>query len=190
MPFDTEVLAAARHSGVRLMLGSPLRWLTPRGHLDPYVQSHASAEVLDVLDDVHASLGGNRRALARKVGPAPTPDFVVEASGQLVEIDEVQHFTAARKLTLGRYPTRVPFGFSLDDYRTLIETWKAKAHSVFTARSSADFDFVGGRHAQRAYYDAVKDLLAPTFTGLAVLRLPAPDRDVDAAVGALVARLA
>ncbi len=89
----------------------------------------------------------------------------------------MQHFTSARWDTLTRYPTMFSFGFSIDYYRTLIDTWKAKANAVFTRQWSPDFDFSGGRRAQRAYFDAVKDLLAPTFTGHDLIRIPVLDRD-------------
>lgn len=190
MAFDSDVIEAARCRGIRLVAGTPLRWLTARGHLDPFVQRYAPIEILDALDDLHASLGGDRRALAHKHGVAPRPDLVVDATGQLVELDEVEHFTSARLTSLSRYPTKMRLGFSLDDYRALIDTWKARANAVFTPRASSDFDFVGGRRAQRAYYDAVKDLLAPTFTGYSVLRLAVPDGNVERAVGALTAGLA
>ena len=52
---------------------------------------------------------------------------------------------------------------------------------MFTRQLGADFDFQGGRRAQRAYFDAVKDLLAPTFTGATLVRIPVLDRDPRAA---------
>ena len=83
-----------------------------------------------------------------------------------------------------------PFGFSIDYYRALIDTWKAKANAVFTRQWSPDFDFSGGRRAHRAYFDAVKDLLAPTFTGYQLVRVPVLDRDAAGAARAVVSRLA
>jgi hypothetical protein len=177
---ERDVIAAAREWGTRLVPGPSLAWLTGRGHLEPIVQRHAPGDVIDLLDDLHRMLGGNRAALAHRRSGDVRPDLMVAATGQLVEVDEVQHFTAARRQTLAYYPTKFPFGFSIDDYRSLIDDWIAKAHAVFTRRWSPDFDFSGGRRAQRAYEDAVKDLLAPTFTGMPVLRLPVPDRDVSA----------
>lgn len=186
MSIEREVMTAARTRGVRLSAAGPVRWLTPRGHLDPIVQQAAPSEVLDTLDDVHRALGGNRRALARKQIGANRPDLVVVATGQIVEIDEIQHFTGARQTALGRYSTASMLGFSVSDYRSLIESWRARAESVFTRLWSPDFDFAGGRRAQRAYADALVDLLAPVFTGLPVVRVPAPDADVDSAVDRLV----
>jgi hypothetical protein len=185
----TEIIAEARSRGIRVQAGGPLRWLTARGHLDPLVQREAPADVLEVLDQVHQTLGGDRRALARKVGVGPRPDLCVSGTGQLVDVDGVQHFTTARLASLARYPSRFTLGFSLDDYRSLIDTWMSKAHAVFTPRASTDFAFAGGRRAQRAYYDALKDLLAPTFTGYSLVRLPVPERDARAAVNRLALSL-
>jgi hypothetical protein len=190
MGLETAILVETRARGAGLRVGNSLRWLTVRGHLDPVVQREAPAEVVEALEQLHSSLGGDRRALARKKMGSIRPDLIVASTGQLVEIDEVEHFTMARLTTLAAYSPRIPFGFSIDDYRSLIETWKAKANTVFTQRWSPDFDFVGGRRAQRAYYDALKDWLAPTFTGLPVLRVAIPDGDVRAASGRLLGSLA
>ncbi len=187
MGIERDVLSEARLHGVRLSVGAPLRWLTPRGHLEPLVQREAPAEVLETLEEVHRALGGNRQALARKHSGELRPDLVIATTGQIVEVDEVQHFTGARQTTLQRYAPGCALGFSISDYRNLIDSWRARAEAVFTRRWSPDFDFAGGRRAQRAYADALVDLLAPVFTGLAVVRLPVPDLNVDAAVGRLVA---
>jgi hypothetical protein len=189
MAFDYEVIEQARRHGTRLTIGTPQRWLSTRGHLDPVVQRDAPPELLDVLERLHGALGGNLTALARRP-LQPQPTDLATASGQLIELDEVQHFTTARRDTLRLYPAMSSFGFSIDYYRTLIDTWKAKANAVFTRQWSPDFDFSGGRRAHRAYFDAVKDLLAPTFTGYQLVRVPVLDRDAAGAARAVVSRLA
>ncbi len=176
MTFEYDVISEARRHGARLTIGTPQPWLSTRGHLDPVVQREAPAELLEMLEDLHGALGGNLSALAKR--PLQhQPTDLASACGQLIELDEIQHFTTARLHTLRRYPTMYSFGFSIDYYRTLIDTWKAKANAVFTRQWCPDFDFSGGRRAHRAYFDAVKDLLAPTFTGQQLLRVPVLDRD-------------
>lgn len=189
MGLERDVLAGAAERGLRLQPGVTHRWLTVRGHLDPFVQREAPAEALEALDDVHDVLGGDRRALARRRSGSLRTDLVVCSTGQIVEVDELEHFTSARMTSLAAYPMR-RFGFSIDLYRDLIETWKARANAVFTQRWSPDFDFVGGRRAQRAYHDALRDWLAPAFTGLPIVRLAVPDGDVDAALDQLMLALA
>lgn len=185
MGIEREVMTAARDVGLRLSAGGPMPWLTPRGHLDPIVQREAPTPVLDVLDEVHRALGGDRYALSHKQIGAPRTDLVIASTGQIVEVDEVQHFTGARWAALQRYTSGTALGFSVTDYRSLIDSWRARAEAVFTRLWSPDFDFAGGRRAQRAYSDALIDLLAPVFTGSPVLRLPVPDADVGSAVDRL-----
>ncbi|MDJ0768662.1 MAG: hypothetical protein QNJ12_07705 [Ilumatobacter sp.] len=180
-----DSLNEARTRGLHLRRRTSLPWLTVRGHLDPVVQRHAPDEIIDALDELHADLGGNRRVLARNRAGTLRPGLVVASTGQLVEIDGLEHFTSDRLATLSDYPHGVEFGFSIDDYRALIERWRTKANAVFTRRWSPDFDFVGGRRAQRAYFDALLDWLAPTFTGHPVLRVAVPDGDVRSAVDRL-----
>jgi hypothetical protein len=169
-------------------MGAPLGWLTTRGHLDPTIQREAPAELLDLLDVIHGALGGNAHALAH-AHARPLAVDLIGPNGELIELDELQHFTGERRTTLSWYPRRAAWGFSIDQYRSLIDVWRAKAQSVFTRQWSAGFDFQGGRRAQRAYFDAVKDLLTPTFTGAQLVRVPVVDRDPRSAAAALRNRL-
>lgn len=189
MSLDHDVITAARGRGIDLATAPALPWLTDRGHLAPIVQRTAPADVIDRLDELHASLGGDRRVLARQCTAPQRIGLVVRASGQLVAVDDVGHFTADRLASLDAYPRSFPFGFNLDQYRVLIETWRDKATAVFTKRWSPDFDFAGGRRAHRAYVDALADLLTPVFTGLPLVRLALPDRDVSVAIDRLALRL-
>lgn len=180
---------ASRAFGVDLRPAPSTSWLTERGHLDPYVRRHAPGVVIDALDDVHTSLGGDRRALGR-LRATPLRGGFQLGSGQRVAIDDVGHFTTARLLSLASYPASLPFGFSIDQYRALIDTWRERAAAVFTRRATPDFDFAGGRRARRAYEDALVDLLAPVFTGMPVLRVATPDGDVTVAASSLRSMLA
>jgi hypothetical protein len=177
---EAAVLTAARADGIDLRPAASASWLTAQGHLNPLVRHHAPTDVVDALDEVHASLGGDRRALARLHNAPIRTGYTIGAT-QRVEIDDVGHFTSARLTTLGCYPAGASFGFSLDLYRSLIETWKERAASVFTRRWTADFDFAGGRRARRAYEDALLDLLVPVFTGRPLVRIASPDGDAGAA---------
>lgn len=181
-----DVLAAATDAGIPLSLGRAVPWLSGRGHLNPIVSEGAPAEVLDALGRMHSALGGDVEALAAKrAGSPPTPDLVHGPSGGIVEVDEVQHFTTARLLTLDHYPESVPLGFEIGEYRRLIERWRPKGDRAFAHRVSTDFPRRGGRQAQRAYNDALRDLLAPTFTGLPVIRIALPERWSSSAIQTL-----
>jgi hypothetical protein len=181
----TAVLAAAVNEGIPLLAGRRVTWLSGRGHLNKHV-AEAPADVLTALATMHSKLGGDAAVLAAKrAGNPPTPDLVHTELGCFIEIDEVQHFTTARLRTLDLYPVRVPLGFDIDEYRRLIGRWREKGDRAFAHRVSADFPKPGGRQAQRAYNDALRDLLAPTYTGMALLRIPAPDSSPSAALARL-----
>jgi hypothetical protein len=66
--------------------------------------------------------------------------------------------------------------FSVGEYRRLIGQWQATADRYRAAKPATDFPHSGGRRAQRAYFDAFRDIAAPSF-GLRVLRIPAPECD-------------
>lgn len=167
-------------AGIPLSLGYALPWLSAQGHLNPFVQAKTAPEILEALASIHLTLGGNAAALsAKRTGAGPTPDLIHSPSGCLIEVDEVQHFTTSRRRSLDLYP-RVPLGFEVKEYRSLIDLWHARGDRAFAHKTSTDFPQPGGRQAQRAYNDALRDLLAPTFTGHPVIRIPVPDRVIDA----------
>jgi len=94
----------------------------------------------------------------------------------IVEVDEIQHFTSYRLATLQPYPEDPDLAFDVERYCVLIDHWRDRADRHRTAKAAADFPFTGGRRAQRAYFDACRDLAAPQ-AGMRVLRVPAPECD-------------
>jgi hypothetical protein len=100
------LLDRARAEGLPVEKGRGVPWLSARGHLHP-VAAEACSLVLDALAAIHSSLGGDAQALAAKPPRnPPTPDLVHTDTGAIIEVDEVQHFTSARLLTLDQYPPR------------------------------------------------------------------------------------
>lgn len=190
MALDRDIQTCARSRGLLLAAAPPARWLTERGHLNPIVQRDAPVAVIDALDELHAALGGDRRALARGRDVPVRPGLVVAGTGQIVQVDDIGHLTSDRLASLAFYPAGARIGFSLEQYRAVIETCRERAARVFTKRWSADFDFAGGRRARRAYEDALRDLLVPIFTGLPLLRIAAPDPDPAALAVQLAGLLA
>jgi hypothetical protein len=170
-----------RRHGIAATLVAP-PWLTERGHLDA-AACRAPSVTLDALDDIHAELGGDRRALGRR-RPSALPAMVCLPDGRFVAIDGVEHFTSDRLASFAHYPSPWSAGFDVGHYRQLIDTWRQCAAHVFTRRWSPDFDFAGGRRARRAYEDALRDLLTPVFTGRPLWRIAAPDHDLGAVVTA------
>ncbi|MGH3004420.1 MAG: hypothetical protein ACRDOS_00650 [Gaiellaceae bacterium] len=139
---------------------------------------------------LHERLGGDETALAlKRSGGGPRPDFILREAELIVEVDEVQHFTSDRLLTLELYPKRMEIAFDIDEYRTLASKWSSVADKYRAAKPALDFPHPGGRRAQRAYFDAVRDLVAPSF-GWTVCRIPAPECDPIIAFTRLTDRLA
>ncbi len=156
---------------------SSLLWLTNRGHLSDALEGKLDAAAAAALRLIYTELGGDERRLqSKRSGSNPRPDFLVAEWGLVVEVDEIQHFTSDRGRTLDNYPPNSLLAFDLGGYRTLVSRWCTVADRYRATKPAADFSFAGGRRAQRAYFDAFRDLAAPTF-GLRVLRVPAPECD-------------
>ena len=181
MGLERDVMAAAAARGLRLQLGATHRWLTVRGHLEPIVEREAPGDVLDALDDVHAALGGDRRALARRRSGTLRTDLVVRSTGQLVEVDELQHFTSARMTTLVAYPARRRFGFSVEGTAIRVnlsaDTWPRNA-ALAKANPKAQAAFENLLKTLKAIHDELKPKAPKPKPRPAVLRpikiLPRP----------------
>ncbi len=180
-----------RANGIEVLVDEPQPWLTRQGHLNAIVTAAAPVPVIDALATIFQELGGDERQLARnKAGNPSAPDLVVVGPGCVVELDELPHFTRRRAATLDRYPIDTPLAFEFDEYRELIARHHAAAELVLARDTTKEFPFPGGRQAQRAYGDALRDLLAPVFTGVPVLRIPVPDQSLTGVVQVLRAHLA
>lgn len=80
-------------------------------------------------------------------------DLFVPAINTVVEFDESQHFTNARKISLSHYPEDLKLGFDP-------ELWKALCDKICAKDNDPEY-----RDEQRAWYDAMRDFL-PIVSGL------------------------
>lgn len=159
--------AAAANDGLILERGS-IPDLSDAGHLDfdPILPSRA------VLAAIFDDLGGGEVDL-RTGSHRPLPlDWVFPEGQLIVEVDEAQHFTSDRLQTLCRYPADANVAFSIAEYRVLCHALSSTSDRYRIAKEARGFRRAGGRRAQRAYFDAVRDLAAPDF-GWRVFRVPA-----------------
>lgn len=169
--FATRLLAG----GFAFQRGVSQPWLTSKGHIAPSIRSQLDEQTLTTLGAIYEALGGSEDLLAgKRSGSSPRIDFLLAEHSVAVEVDEIQHFTSDRLRTLELYPADAPVLFDVDEYRELIGRWCGSADRYRAGKPTVDFPFPGGRRAQRAYFDAVRDLAAPGF-GLRVLRVPAPE---------------
>lgn len=162
--------------------------MTNRGHCEPGIADALDGEPLEVLQTVFGILDGDEEALAAKRGTPLQPDFLVGKIEQLVELDESQHFTSARLRSLEHYPTWAGDRFGLDTYRALCASWCDRSDRDFAHRQAAEFPGPHGRQRQRAYFDAFRDLAAARCGHGTVIRIPAPERDAQAALELLLAQ--
>jgi hypothetical protein len=174
---EDSVARLAAGEGLEFRRGASLPWLTNKGHLAEGVAGTLDEQTLAALRSIYHELGGDESLLASKrSGSDPRIDLLLGARALAIEVDEIQHFTTDRMRTLELYPPDADVLFNVDEYRAAIRLWHQRADRYRASKPTRDFPFVGGRRAQRAYFDAFRDLVAPSF-GLRVLRLPAPECD-------------
>jgi len=86
-----------------------------------------------------------------KAKTLPNCDFFVRNPGFIVELDESQHFTLPRKITLEEYPTNLELRFSKERWIRLCEKIDAKDNDP------------PYRDEQRAWYDTLRDFLPAIY---------------------------
>jgi hypothetical protein len=175
---EDSFYSLATADGFVLERGMTVPWLSNLGHLNGAIGEDSTA---NDLRELYLQLKGNEHLLASKrSGSNPRLDFVLPTHKLVIEIDEIQHFTSDRLTTLRAYPTRLDCAFDIEHYCSLVDRWRHRGDRYRMAKSATDFPFAGGRRAQRAYFDACRDLTAPEH-GFRVLRVPAPECDAPLA---------
>lgn len=155
---EREFAAAAAADGVALHRAR-MPWLNQRGHLGLPPEA---GPVRKVLADIFAALGGDPLVQAAKKVRALPGDFVHLPSGTLIEVDESQHFTSFRRVTLDLYPADASLGFDIDEYRLLCDQWSARSDRYRASKAAVGFG-AGGRQRQRAYHDALRTSSPPLW---------------------------
>ena len=131
------------------------------------LEAYAGTPIAPTLRDVARALESYRGhgidAFVRSSVLAPCDHWVPDP-GFIVEFDESQHFTQARKLALSAYADTQTLGFSARRWMELCDRHDAKDN---------DPPF---RDEQRAWYDTLRDLVPPTHGYQPTVRLYARDR--------------
>ena len=118
------------------------------------------------IEGIFESLGGDCDAAAEKRGTMLKSDSYIGGEYNcILEFDEFQHFSSTRAQALLMLPLHIPLGFSRTQYLELCRIHSSKADQYRRTKRTRDFDFDGGRTAQRAYFDCFRDLL-PVLHGL------------------------
>lgn len=77
----------------------------------------------------------------------------------IFEFDEIQHFSSFRLQSLLLYPENIRLNFDLEEWKYLCKSNKDSADRYRKNKVTTEFNFIGGRTAQRAYMDCFRDLL-------------------------------
>lgn len=112
------------------------------------------------IDKIFKTLNGDINANQTKRSVALDCDAYFGGEYNFIfEFDEFQHFSSARLKTIEHYPTNLKLNFDLKTWKNLCLTYKDRADNYRKAKTTTDFNFAGGRTAQRAYLDCFRDLL-------------------------------
>lgn len=102
-------------------------------------------------------------------------DILVRHPGdllQVIEVDERQHFTGPRAETLELYPADSSLGFDRDLWLEQSLGLRGREPEGGFARPCPPmFPGAGGRHRQRAFRDALADLIPPQHGWLPTIRI-------------------
>ncbi len=123
----------------------------------------------DLLIELYNELNGDWEGTVAKSDGYLTPDaYFPEPYHFIFEFDELQHFTQFRETTFRYYPKDVPLSYTKEKYLKFCRAYHAEALAKGPdrfRRHTADFPYVNGRAAQRAFFDTFRDWL-PTKHGL------------------------
>ncbi len=122
-------------------------------------------ERYDTLMQLYTELNGDWKGTSDKTDGYLIPDaFFPEPYNFIFEFDELQHFTQYRQLTFKYYPENIPLAYTPEKYVKFCmqhhTSALAKGPDRFRRRT-ADFPYVNGRAAQRAFFDTFRDWLPP-----------------------------
>lgn len=136
---------------------------------DWFINKHSKENFgkhFSTIDKIFKSLNGDINANQTKRNVALDCDAYFGGQYNFIfEFDELQHFSSSRLKTIENYPTGLKVNFDLVNWKKLCQTHKDKADNYRKTKTTTDFNFVGGRTAQRAYLDCFRDLL-PEIQGL------------------------
>lgn len=120
----------------------------------------------NLINNVFISLGGNLFENQRKKDLyLDTDAYFGGRYNFLFEFDEFQHFSTFRLKTFDFYAQVLNLNFDISQWKDLCSKNKDKADKYRASKTTVDFNFHGGRTAQRAYFDCFRDFL-PDLHGL------------------------
>ena len=134
----------------------------------------ACRERWPLVQSIYLSLTGLE--LPNEMPPRETRrvDAVLQRAGEaprIVEVDEKQHFNQYRAQTLLQYPRNLAVGFHLDVWLQHCQQKRKLEGGGFARPRPPLFPGQDGRHKQRAFRDALADILPSEHGFLPTLRV-------------------
>lgn len=126
--------------------------------------SEIKADAAGLISRIYSALQdhrGHNSFVGRKT--LPNCDYYIKSLNCLLEIDESQHFTAPRRLTLSLYPQNTSIGFDQN-------IWLSKCKML-----NRHDNHPPNRDETRAWYDTLRDLLPALFGMAPTYRIYAKD---------------
>lgn len=122
-------------------------------------------EHYDAVIALYTEFGGDWKRTTAKTDGSLIPDaYFPRPYHCIFEFDELQHFTRYREQTFRFYPPEIPLAYCPEAYRQFCREHHigalAKGPDRFRRRT-ADFPYLNGRAAQRAFFDTFRDWLPP-----------------------------
>ena len=132
-------------------------------------------EYYDAVMALYTALEGDWEGTTAKSDGYLIPDaYFPEPFHFIFEFDELQHFTQFRERTFQFYPADIQIAYVSEKYRQFCQQYHvaalAKGPDRFR-RKTADFPYMNGRAAQRAFFDTFRDWLPPLHGLNPTLRL-------------------
>lgn len=140
--------------GEEALIGKSFEWFINKHHQTQF------RTYFPVINKIFNELNGNENINQNKRRVFLRCDAYFGGEHNFIfEFDEFQHFSCARLKTLELYPKDLKTNFSLSNWKDFCCEYKERADKYRRSKVAVDFDFVGGRTAQRAYFDCFRDLL-------------------------------
>jgi len=94
-----------------------------------------------------------------------------DSQPRIIEVDESQHFNKFRAQTLSHYPLELELAFDRETWLQHCQCEPKYKSGGWATPKPPLFPEPGGRHLQRAFRDALTDILPPDYGFLPTLRI-------------------
>lgn len=154
-------------------MGATPSWLNRAGRVE-------CGDRWSLVSAVYADLSGGELPDLAPARERRTVDAVLvdqDGGHRILEVDESQHFNAFRATTLQRYRSEVSVAFDVEGWLRRCQDKRRLEGGGFARPRPPLFPGVNGRHRQRAFRDALTDILPGVHGWLPTLRIG--DFEVD-----------